>query len=226
VATFRQMQDAVLEACNLGSSSRSRVKQAINEAYFQANGDLRLYRKDVDVALTEDVGDYSIRDDFLIEDLVLLRRVRYASVQGDAGRVRTVDPAFIDRLRETTDVGTGTTLLVAFDGVDTFMVWPAIAASLTIRYVARPDELVSDDSVPWIVPQEHHDVLVLGACLRVARRESQQLAQGFRAEHEAAVRRLQKWKSDLQGSGPKRIRTRTREVLRSREDIYYPGDRP
>jgi hypothetical protein len=224
VATFREMQDSVLAACGLGSSDRTRVKAAINEAYFQANSDLRLYHVSADVAIEDDQGDYSIRDDFLITDLVLIRSVALTNDTIDAARVRAADPAFIERLRETSNVGTGQTYFWALAGVDTFMVWPSVAGTATIRYVQRPDPLASDDSEPWIVPPEHHDVLVLGACLRVARRESQQLAQGFRVEHQAALRRLAKWRSDRQGHGPKRFRVRGRERFVSREDHYWPGD--
>jgi hypothetical protein len=224
VATFRQMQDAVLEACGLGSSSRTRVKAAINEAYYLANAEARLYHADADVTTTSGQSVYSLRTDFLIEDLVLLRTIVATSSDVTERLVQIVDPVMVERLLETSNVGQGTQYVAALAGVDRFLFWPAIEATLTIRYVARPDELVSDDSEPWIVPKEHHDVLVLGACLRVGRRESQAMAQGFRAEHQAAMRRLHKWKSDLQGSGPKRIRVRGASAIRSREDYYFPGD--
>lgn len=128
----------------------------LNEAYVQFLRKTKVYKQTAQLAVTADIGDYSIDTDVLaFEDLT------YSPNGGTDRSVQAIDSAEIRDMRLVADSGTGDPQYFAFEG-QLIMLYPTPRSSsdtMHMVYVPRPAALSTTAHSPSTIPAEYHPVL-------------------------------------------------------------------
>jgi hypothetical protein len=146
--------------------------RAINAAYQEATGRLRLLQRSQVVTVTAVQTTYSWADlgisDFVA--LVDLTRAGSDAVTVPGRQMADRDLVYATALNATISTLSATLYNVLGSAGIAFYPPPAVGETITILYAYRPDELSDFSDEPVGLPAEHHDILVDGALARLWRR--------------------------------------------------------
>lgn len=207
MSTFLDLQDAGLDAVGVSASEqRGRLKKLINEEAKELATTLRISQPTTTLTVVAGTGNYSLSSGFTATDVAQIRDVTYLPVGQSTGRLLSqTTAARIDELRAWSNVSYPS--LYAMSGVDTLLLAPipTDAGTLTVRYTSRPAEMATDSDTPGLIPVEFHDVIWLGAAVKLARIAAPARAQGLDAWYRERLGDLRSWLTDLGGAQPIRM---------------------
>lgn len=220
MATFGDMTGAVLTAVRLRpDTDRASVRRVLNDAYLDVAQRLELTQTSKAVEFFAAQGDYSIRDDLGITDLLSI-----SSIIGPANGAFSnlaMEPTYASRLlgyRTTETVSGSAPYMYALYGIDTLMVYPIPTGTVaaTIYYSAQPDDLSADSDIPDLLPANFHRVIEDRAIEFAAGRwgRNSQLAADAHQRFLAGLSEAQIWLSERDGVGTKEVLTLSRRRWR------------
>lgn len=199
MSTFLEMQDRVLDNClRGGSGNRTQIKGHINEAIKRVDALARPQLSSSVEVLVPNQQDYSLATDFLITDLTSIREVIYTSISGS--QPWTLEETSAGNIRELRQNFQNSTYvnLYALEGLDKFLVYPITqntGDTITIYYVPRPADLVSDGDIPTGLPPEWHELYELRATQSAMRQTSPEYAAEYRQLFRDELGEYRKWRN-------------------------------
>lgn len=221
MSTFADMLDRVQDATlRGGSGNRTQIKAELNESIKQVDALLRPAISSSIETITANNGDYSIRTDFLITDLMDIRDVQYTPIGGGLLRtLRESTPVEIRELRQTTNTSNYIDLY-ALDGLDKFMIYPitqSVGDTITIYYVPRPADLVNDSDIPTGLPAEWHELYEYCCIPRSMRQTSPEETMRYMSMYDKKLGEYRKWRNRRAGA-------RSRVVVVGSSRVRMPHD--
>lgn len=166
MSTFLQMTGRVMDYTHRPKiNDDTEVRALVNDAYVYAVSQLRCYQKPATaLALTANVGDYSITTDLGLSDFSTLRVVQYTASSGST-TLNTLAPTTPDEImaqRQLNPSATSPAVAYALAGWDTIMFQPVAAAGDTVSFIygATPALMILDGDTPLRLPQEWHHLIV------------------------------------------------------------------
>ncbi len=191
MTSFLELQNAVLDASGSHvNTDRETIKRLINRRYAEVVTRLRLLTATADVTLVADQGDYSMVDDFGLEDVNGIRAI--TSVDEDP-RVPAIEltPNQIRDLRVFAPTSVGIRSYAYSGGLLMLEPTPDTAETLTITYSAIPVEMTNDEDIPNEIPTGFHDVIELGAIADACRRRRDHAnARDYMAQYDQRLGKL------------------------------------
>ena len=121
-----------------------------NQAQRELNHETRALATSTDITVVAGTSSYTLPADFLDFDR---EAPQFVDAAGTYNRIRVVEPAYLDRTipgwqDATTNVGTPTHLFTR-QGQLTLYPVPEAGGTLKLPYLVEPDELTTDDDVPF-----------------------------------------------------------------------------
>jgi hypothetical protein len=200
------------------------VKALINDAYIFVTSQLLCYQKSsAALALTANVGDYSIVTALAVADFSRLRVVKYTAANGSS-TLNTLAPTTPDEilaLRAANPSATSPSTAYAMEGWDTIMFHPlpATGDTVTLIYTAVPAVMSADGDTPTRIPQEWHHLIVTRAAAVAMEVMDDQRAAALQRTYEHELALAHKWFNQHAGSRGYAPAANTNSGL-----VIFPGD--
>jgi hypothetical protein len=205
VATFKELQDRSLDGSKrAGLTDLNEIKSLVNQVYKEMTARLKPVITEVNKTLTVDDGDYIVSTDWSLQAIVDIRHMRITD--SGTAQVYLLERVMSDTillLRQTQSTSGGQMNFWAYDGLDLVRFYPAPSTTttqLTISYIARPSALVNDADVPAGIPEEFHDVIVLGVLARSLRVWNPGYAMQYQGEYRRGIDDYRRWLNRMGGS--------------------------
>lgn len=206
----------------------SQAATAINAAYVEVVGRLRLLQKITTLTATTSQPSYTWAELGAPDLSAVISLDRTILGLSDAASpARQVDQQELTLSSASSPLSWPRETLYVLLGSGGVAFYPqlAVGETITIHHAYRPTELASEEDTPDAIPAEHHDLLVDGALARLWRmvRGGQKDAAACRQLFEQGLRRLQADIATIGGETPTRVRVGYPSLVRAARDNDWYG---
>jgi hypothetical protein len=233
--TIDNMVGRALDMAGRPSNSHAgEGERMVQNAYQKAMSVLRFaYRNQtVTVPSGNTTGDYSLKNDLGLTDLVAIKYINVANAASGLSNYTMilVDPAVILDMRTAIGAQT-TTPRYAIEGIDMISFYPNFAAgdTITFHYYYRPADVIGEDLLdPALFPPEFSEYIVYQAAAWLAPAGKQHragivTAKFYQDMASGLLQDLKRWRNLTQGSRAKTAVPAYRLSYAGRSPGQYPN---